>query len=222
MTDGKAIVTGSALAMPATLELATPQALRAALALLGFEWTPKPFSEIPMSVAHGLYAWVISTRDESDLLAAPTVYIGMGASKDGGLYGRLSSEIRWAKDAKNESEWSFIHPRAMASLNGKPVGGPVQVARKRDLSWLNDLLERQAADTHRYEVVENAFNDLRKWLLADRPITLRKAERLCIRAAAYLGDCAPPLNSHFATAWNNYKAYEWGGWAAAQQLLANA
>jgi hypothetical protein len=207
----------TALTAAISLNLATPQALQKALALLGITWDPRPFNEIPKSSEEGLYTWVIGAGDSSGLLTAPIGYIGIGASKYGGLYGRLRDEIRLAESAKAEPEWSFLHPRAMARLNGKPVGGSVSRADEPDLSWLNDLLSRQPAD--RYEIVERAFNGLREWLKADDPAIVKKAERLCVRAAAYLGDCAPPVNCHYATAWEVFESYEWGGWAAAQRLL---
>jgi hypothetical protein len=43
---------------------------------------------------------------------------------------------------------------------------------------------------------------------------------LCIRIAVHTGDTAPPVNSHFATAWGTDAASDWGGWAAAQCLAS--
>lgn len=191
------------LTAPATLNLVTARTLVAALAVLGIEWSPVTFDQILTSEA-GLYAWVISGpvgNAHPDVLDRPVAYIGVGRSIDGGLRKRLLDEKRWIEESAEH-----VHGRAMFRLAGQPVGAPVQQIPRADLGWLDSTINEHGAET------------LRAWLAAPIPDIVAKAEQLCIRAAAHIGDTPPPVNSQHTTAWESDAACDWGGWAAAQRL----
>lgn len=192
-----------------TLNLVTPRTLVRALKLLGFEWSPVPYKEIPQTSESGLYTWTISRVNRAgDPIDRPVAYVGIGARQNGGLRGRLSQELDLINDSAGHA-----HGRAMFRLHGSPLGGPVRQVRGADLS-----LVRQEIHSSQFTTRESAFQRLEEWLSAPRPIVLRKAEQICIRTAVHIGDTPPPLNSHHAGAWGSSHPNDWAGWAAAQIL----
>lgn len=194
------------LTAPATLNLATPRALSMALAALGIQWSPVPMEQL-LTDEPGLYAWVIGGEDApADLLDRPVAYVGIGRGREGGLRQRLRDEQSWVGGSAGH-----IHGRAMHRLDGRPVGDHVNRILAADLGWLDQTIPEPAAATA-----------LRPWLDADKPGLVEKAEQLCIRAAAHIGDTAPPVNSQHTTAWASYAPADWGGWAVAQHLLSSS
>jgi hypothetical protein len=101
----------------------------------------------------------------------------------------------------------------MFRLHGSPLGGPVHQVTGADLG-----LVRHQIHSSQFTTREFAFQRLEEWLSAPKPIALRKAEQICIRAAVHIGDTPPPLNSHHAGAWGSSHPNDWAGWAAAQIL----
>jgi hypothetical protein len=208
-----------ALTATAALDLVTTRTLIEVLALLGIEWSPIPFDELIrpsekgliQPSAEGLYAWVIGRgQDRIDPLDRPVAYIGVGASKDGGLQGRLLAESNIIHDSA-----AHAHGRAMSRLHGSPLGGPVRQIAGADISPIEETIRAS-----RFAQREAGIQELRSWLSASRPDTVHKAEQLCIRAAIHIGDTPPPVNSQYAGAWGSEAASDWGGWAAAQRLAA--
>jgi len=191
----------SPLTTPATRNLVTARTLGCALAILGIDWSPVTFDQILTSEA-GLYAWVIGGCDANpDVIDRPVAYLGVGRSIDGGLRKRLLDEKRWIEESAEH-----VHGRAMFRLDAQPVGAPVYQIPGADLGWLDGTINEHGAET------------LRAWLAAPTPDIVAKAEQLCIRAAAHIGDTPPPVNSQHTTAWESDAACDWGGWAAAQRL----
>jgi hypothetical protein len=192
-----------------TLNLVTTRTLMRALELLGFKWSPVPYEKIPQTWKSGLYAWTIGRASEvADPLDRPVAYVGIGDRQNGGLRGRLSQELGLAKDSAGHA-----HGRAMFRLHGSALGGPVHQVMGADLG-----LVRQQIHSSPFTTREVAFQRLEEWLSASKPIPLRKAEQICIRAAVHIGDTPPPLNSHHAGAWGSRHPNDWAGWAAAQIL----
>jgi len=198
-----------ALTAKATLDLVTTRTLIEALALIGIEWSPVSFNQMMRTSGEGLYTWVIDRGNERiDPLDRPVIYIGIGTSKSGGLYGRLRIE----SDLIYESA-ANAHGRAMFRLQGSAHGGPVGQIAGADISSIEETIR-----SSRFKGREPAIQQLRAWLAASSPTVVQKAERLCIRAAIHIGDTPPPVNSQFAGAWGNYEPEDWGGWAVAQRL----
>jgi len=201
--------TGYAPTTAVTLELVTTRTLIRALKLLGIEWLPVPFDEIPRTTERGLYAWTIGPAHERiDPLDRPVAYVGIGTSRNGGLRGRLLVERHFINDSAGHA-----HGRAMFRLQGSPLGGPVRQIEGADISQVRELIHAS-----RFANRERAFQRLQDWLSAPEPDILSKAEQLCIRAAIHIGDTPPPLNSHHAGAWGSSHPNDWGGWAVAQLL----
>jgi len=182
--------------------------------LLGIDWSPESvsFDQIVSAPEKGLYTWVIGRgHDCVDPLDRPAAYIGIGTRKKGGFYERLRTE--W--DLIEESA-AHAHGRAMFRLDGEAVAGPVDQIDGADISSIEEVIDASRWSDKK----ERGIQGLRDWLSAPTPDVVHKAEKLCIRAAIHIGDTPTPLNSQHARAWGTYAPWDWGGWAAAQILIA--
>src|SRR5262249_40559327 len=92
MSESEA-TSGPTLTATAVLDLVTPRTLVKALGLLGINWFPLPFKQLPATSDVGLYAWVIGRGHEQlELLDRPVAYVGVGADEKGGVRGCLVRE----------------------------------------------------------------------------------------------------------------------------------
>jgi hypothetical protein len=195
----------SALTAPVSLNLVKVRTLVRALGLLGIEWLPATFAAERPAYEAGLYAWVPGGDYEHiDGLERPVLYIGVGRGI-GGMHARLRVEIGLIGPSAEH-----VHGRAMFRLDAQPVGGPVHQIPGADLGWLDETVSEHGAEK------------LRGWLGEPKPDIVEKAEQICIRAAAHMGDTPPPVNSKHTTAWDSDAPGDWGGWAVAQRLAAEA
>ena len=203
------------LTAPVTLNLATVRTLVQGLELLGIAWSPVPYEEI-QTADPGLYVWVVGTLpNHVTLHDRPVAYVGISDRKSGGLQRRLADETMLIGESAGH-----VHGRAMHRLAGKSLGAPVhRIPRADSIERLAEVIGKQDI-RFAAEFVDRGADRLSAWLTAPHPSLLRKAEQLCIRIAVHTGDMAPPVNSHFATAWGTDAASDWGGWAAAQCLAS--
>lgn len=189
----------------ARLDLATPRAVSRGLALLGFDWRPTA-GEAPDGP--GMYAWVIGRgATTAEKLDRPIAYIGLGEGS-GGVRARLRDEL-----SQIGPDYVHLHGRAMLALDGEHVAATVTFDPHRDLSWLGEAL---------YWCDPRTIDAVRAWVSSPRTDVLKRAETLAIRIAAHIGDCAPPVNSLFTSAWASKQPYFWAGVAAAGRLAGPA
>jgi hypothetical protein len=194
-----------------TLALVTTRTLIRSLALVGIEWVPVSFDDMPATAAEGLYTWAIGPAHEDvDPLDRPVGYIGIGVSKAGGVRGRLLQEVKLISNSA-----AHAHGRAMFRLQGSPLGGPVQQIEAANLGPVEETILAS-----RFSNREQGLQELKAWLSNPALNLVGKAEQLCIRAAIHVGDTPPPLNGHHAGAWGTNRPCDWGGWAIAQLLGA--
>lgn len=199
------------LTAKATFNLVTTRTLMKALSLLGIKWSPIPFDQIILgSAEEGLYTWTIGRGHKHiNAFDLPVAYVGIGTSKDGGLRGRLLTEQSLVTKTAGHA-----HGRAMYRLIGSPLGGPVKRIAGANISPIE-----KAILASEWSNKERGLQKLQTWLSAPVPDVVHKAEELCIRAAIHIGDTAPPLNSHHASAWASDASSDWGAWAVAQLLV---
>jgi hypothetical protein len=203
------------LTAPVMLNLVTVRTLVRGLELLGISWSPVSYIEI-RTTEPGLYAWVAGMLpDGVGLYDRPVVYVGISDRKAGGLQQRLTDETKLIGESAGH-----VHGRAMHRLAGTSLGAPVhRIPGAENIGRLTEIVGKQDIK-FAIEFVDRGAAKLGDWLAAPRPSLLRKAEQLCIRIAVHAGDTAPPVNSHYATAWGTDAASDWGGWAVAQWLAS--
>ena len=152
---GEDMDAGHPLTAAVMLDLVTTRTLIRSLALIGIEWVPVSFDEIPATSEEGLYAWAIGpTHEDVHPLDRPVGYIGIGVSKAGGVRGRLLQELRLITDSA-----AHAHGRAMFRLQGSPLGGPVRQVEGADLGPVEEAI-LASWFTNR----EHGVQDLKAWL----------------------------------------------------------
>ena len=204
------------LTAPVTLNLATVRTLVQGLELLGIAWSPVPSKRSKPPIQGSMCGSWARCRDHVTLHDPPVAaYVGISDRKSGGLQRRLADETMLIGESAGH-----VHGRAMHRLAGKSLGAPVhRIPRADSIERLAEVIGKQDI-RFAAEFVDRGADRLSAWLTAPHPSLLRKAEQLCIRIAVHTGDTAPPVNSHFATAWGTDAASDWGGWAAAQCLAS--
>lgn len=198
--EDKDVQAVAALTAPATIRLVTARTIKAGLALLGLVWVPVAYEDLPDGTRTGLYTWGYGGPTPAADHDRPVVYVGVGDGR-GGLSNRLGREHGWISD-----EASHVHGHAMHRWKAAVVAGQVEQV-KVDLDWLPATIGEDGAAT------------LSSWLRDSGASPAAMAEGVAIRAAGFLGDCCPPINASYATAWDTDSAQDWGGLAVARRLL---
>lgn len=189
----------NALTALTTLRLATPAAISACLATLGFIWNPHPLDESELTTEHGLYNWVDGPAgNHPDPRHRGVLYTGVGESAKGVL-DRLKYELRWADHTAEHA-----HGMAMFRRKAVPLVSTVRY-EPADLSWLEDISGQPAA--------------IRSWLDQPTPTPVAKAEQLAIRLSIFIGDVGAPVQSTFAGAWANVTPAHYAAYAAAHRVM---
>lgn len=184
-----------------TLDLVTVRTIVTGLGWLGITWTPLPeFSGLGSQA--GLYAWTIGRGMDSnkELLDRAVAYLGVGEGA-AGVVGRLAYEKKWVIEDATHG-----HGRAMHLLQGQAAAGLCQRDTSADLTWLDRTLKN-----------DEGARALRDWLSSPTSVT-SQAEQIGVRIALHIGDVAPPVNSHYAGAWDSDAPRDWAGYAVALRL----